>query len=131
MKDPDTDVDGGVSAFAFAVNPNVPAQTLGELIDYVEANPGKVSYGSAGAGTMNHLCVELFKSLAGIKDLPHVAYRGAGPAIPDAIAGQIPIVVPAMTNQVYEFHRATSCACWRSPTDACRSRRTSRPPSLA
>ncbi len=93
------------AAFAIAVNPGVPAKTLGELVDYVKANPGKLSYGSAGAGTMNHLSGELLKSLAGIKDLPHIAYRGAGPAITDAIGGQIPIIVPAMTNQVLAFHR--------------------------
>jgi tripartite-type tricarboxylate transporter receptor subunit TctC len=93
------------AAFAIAVNPGVPAKTLVELVDYIKANPGKLSYGSAGAGTMNHLSGELLKSLTGIKDLPHVAYRGAGPAITDAIGGQIPMIVPAMTNQVLEFHR--------------------------
>jgi len=94
------------AAFAIAINPGVPAQTLGELVAYIKANPGKLSYGSPGAGTMNHLSGELLKSLTGIKDLPHVAYRGAGPAITDAIAGQIPMIVPAMTNQVLAFHRA-------------------------
>ena len=92
--------------FAIAINPNVPVTTLGELIAHIKANPGKLSYGSPGAGTMNHLCLELLKSLAGIKDLPHVAYRGAGPAITDAIAGQVPMVIPSMTNQVLAFHRA-------------------------
>jgi tripartite-type tricarboxylate transporter receptor subunit TctC len=48
----------------------------------------------------------LLKSLTGITDLPHVPYRGAGPALADVIAGQIPIVIPAMTSQVLEFHRA-------------------------
>ncbi|MFZ3357399.1 MAG: tripartite tricarboxylate transporter substrate binding protein [Xanthobacteraceae bacterium] len=95
----------GISTFAIVVHPSVPAHTLVELIAYVKANPGKLAYGTPGAGTMNHLSGELFKSLAGIKDLPHVPYRGAGPAMADAIAGHIPIVVPAMTNQVLEFHR--------------------------
>jgi tripartite-type tricarboxylate transporter receptor subunit TctC len=94
-----------ISCFAIAVNPAVPAKNLREMIDYVKANPGKLSYGTPGAGTMNHLSGELLKSLTGITDLPHVPYRGAGPAIADAIAGQIPIIVPAMTNQVLEFHR--------------------------
>jgi len=92
--------------FAIAINPNVPANTLGELIAHIKANPGKLSYGSPGAGTMNHLCGEMLKSLAGIKDLPHVAYRGAGPAITDAMAGQVAIIIPSMTNQVLAFHRA-------------------------
>jgi len=93
------------SCFAIAVNPSVPVHDLTELIAYVKANPGKLSYGTPGAGTMNHLSGEMLKSLSGIKDLPHVPYRGAGPAITDAIAGQIPMIVPAMTNQVLAFHR--------------------------
>lgn len=95
----------GISTFAIVVHPSVPAKTLMELVGYIKANPGKLSYGTPGAGTMNHLSGEMFKSLTGIKDLPHVPYRGAGPAMADLIAGQIPIVVPAMTNQVLEFHR--------------------------
>jgi tripartite-type tricarboxylate transporter receptor subunit TctC len=94
-----------ITCFAIAVNPAVPARNLEELIDYVRANPGKLSYGSSGAGTLNHLSGELLKSLTGITDLPHVPYRGAGPAIADAIGGQIPMIIPAMTNQVLEFHR--------------------------
>ncbi|HXX51480.1 MAG TPA: tripartite tricarboxylate transporter substrate binding protein [Xanthobacteraceae bacterium] len=94
-----------ITCFGIAVNPGVPVQNLQALIAYVKANPGKMSYGSAGTGTLNHLSGELLKSLAGITDLPHVPYRGAGPAIADAIAGQIPMVIPAMTNQVLEFHR--------------------------
>jgi tripartite-type tricarboxylate transporter receptor subunit TctC len=94
------------SCFSIVVNPSVPAHSLMELVTYIKANPGKLSYGSPGAGTMNHLSAEMLKSLTGIKDLPHVPYRGAGPAITDAIAGQIPMIVPAMTNQVLEFHRA-------------------------
>ena len=106
MKDLTTISMIAVTCFGIAVHPSVPAQNLKELIDYVKANPGKLSYGSAGAGTLNHLSGELLKSLAHIDDLPHVPYRGAGPALADVIAGQIPIVVPAMTSQVLEFHRA-------------------------
>ena len=95
-----------ITAFGIAVNHAVPVHTLKELIDYIKANPGKMSYGSAGAGTLNHLSGELLKSLTGITDLPHVPYRGAGPALADVIAGQIPMIIPAMTGQVLEFHRA-------------------------
>jgi tripartite-type tricarboxylate transporter receptor subunit TctC len=106
MKDLATVSMVAVTCFGITVHPSVPAQNLKELIDYVKANPGKLSYGSAGAGTLNHLSGELLKSLTGIADLPHVPYRGAGPALADVIAGQIPIVIPAMTSQVLEFHRA-------------------------
>src|SRR6202451_3272122 len=95
-----------ITGFAFTVHPSVPAQNLKELIDYVKANPGKLSYGSSGAGTLNHLSGELLKSLTGIADLPHVPYRGAGPALADVMGGQIPIIIPVMTSQVLEFHRA-------------------------
>ena len=94
-----------MSTFAIAVHPSVPAKTPLEFIIYVKANPGKLLYGSSGAGTLNHLSGELLKSLTGITDLPHVPYRGAGPALADVIAGQIPIIIPAMTSQVLEFHR--------------------------
>jgi len=93
------------TGFAIVVNPAVPVHNLKELIDYIKANPGKMTYGTPGAGTMNHLSGEMLKSKTGITDLPHVPYRGAGPAIADAIGGQIPMIVPAMTNQVLEFHR--------------------------
>jgi tripartite-type tricarboxylate transporter receptor subunit TctC len=95
-----------VYAFAIVVHPAVPAHTLREFVDYAKANPGKLSYGSAGAGTQNHLTGEMLKLQAGIPDLIHVPYRGAGPALADLMGGQIPMVVPTMSGQVLEFHRA-------------------------
>jgi len=95
-----------VTAFAIAVHPSVPAKNLKELVAHVKANPGKMSYGSAGHGSLNHLAGELFKLKTGITDLPHVPYRGAGPGLTDLLAGQIPALVPAMTNIVLEHHRA-------------------------
>src|SRR5580704_18841548 len=95
-----------ITGFAIAVNPSVPVKSLMELVTYIKENPGKLSYGSAGAGTMNHLSGELLKSLTGIKDLPHVPYRGSGPGMADLVGGQIPVYIAAMTSQVLEFHRA-------------------------
>jgi tripartite-type tricarboxylate transporter receptor subunit TctC len=95
-----------ITAFAIAVHPSVPVHNLAELVAYAKANPGKLSYGSAGHGSLNHLTGELFKLRTGIGDLIHVPYRGAGPAITDILAGQIPMIVPAMTNHVLELHRA-------------------------
>jgi tripartite-type tricarboxylate transporter receptor subunit TctC len=95
-----------ITAFALALHPSVPASNLKELIAYAKANPGKLSYGSAGTGSLNHLTGETFKLRVGIPELVHVPYRGAGPAIVDILAGQIPMIVPAMTNHVLELHRA-------------------------
>jgi tripartite-type tricarboxylate transporter receptor subunit TctC len=95
-----------ITAFAIAVHPSVPANNLAELIAYAKANPGKLSYGTAGTGSLNQLTGELFKLRTGLADLTHVPYRGAGPAIVDILAGQIPMIVPAMTNHVLELHRA-------------------------
>jgi tripartite-type tricarboxylate transporter receptor subunit TctC len=74
------------------VNPDkIAAKTLKEFIDYLHANPGKVNYGSAGAGTTHHLAGELFKLLTKT-NIQHVPYRGAGPAMQDLIAGHVPVV---------------------------------------
>jgi tripartite-type tricarboxylate transporter receptor subunit TctC len=67
------------------VNPAVPAKTVRELIDYIKANPGKVSYASAGTGTTPHLSGELFRLTQNL-DIVHVPFSGAGPAI-QALAG--------------------------------------------
>ena len=88
-----------------ATHPAVPAQSLEELIAYAKANPGKLSYGHAGVGTIQHLTGELFKSLAGTSDIVQIPYRGTGPAITDLVAGQIPIGIVGVTGQVLEFHR--------------------------
>lgn len=72
-------------------HPSVPANTLPELIAYAKANPGKLSYGSPGNGTPQHLAAELFKSLAGNLDIQHVPYKGGGQAIGDVVGGTIPL----------------------------------------
>jgi tripartite-type tricarboxylate transporter receptor subunit TctC len=69
------------------INPNVPANTLGQLIDYAKANPGKLNFASSGYGAAAHLAGELFKTMAQI-DIVHVPYKGAGPALQDVISGQ-------------------------------------------
>src|SRR5262245_578456 len=70
------------------INDSVPARNVQELVAYLRANPGKVSYGSAGAGTTQHLAGELFKSMAHV-DIQHVPYRGAAPVITDLLGGRI------------------------------------------
>lgn len=95
------------SAVAIAVHPGtVPAKTLPELVGWIKANAGKKpSYGSPGAGTLTHLGGEIFKQLAGLPDLAHVAYRGAGPGINDLVGGHIPTMMLNITGQVLELHR--------------------------
>ena len=109
LYDPEKDLDPIVAVAAnfigIAVNPSVPAQTLGEFIAYAKANPGKLSYGHAGIGSTNHLTGELFKLLAGTPEIVQVPYRGMGPALTDAIGGQVQMAVPGITGQVLEFHR--------------------------
>jgi len=74
------------------VNPGkVEAKTLSEFIAFLRANPDKLNYGSAGAGTTHHLAGELFKILTKTR-IQHVPYRGAGPAMADLLAGHVPLV---------------------------------------
>jgi len=94
------------NALCIAVHPTVPAQSLRELIAYAKANPGKLSYGHSGVGSIQHLMGELFKSLAEIPDIVQVPYRGTGPLITDLVSGQVPIGTPGVTGQVIEFHRS-------------------------
>jgi tripartite-type tricarboxylate transporter receptor subunit TctC len=94
------------TGLAIVAHPALPVRSLAELIDYARSNPGKLSYGSAGVGTMNHLTGELLKSLSGAADVVHVPYKGAGPAITDLISGQIPMVAANVTAQLIELHRS-------------------------
>ena len=73
------------------VHPSVPARDVRELIAYAKANPGKLSFGSAGTGTSQHMAGELFKLSTGVQ-MTHVPYKGGGPATADLIAGQIPLM---------------------------------------
>jgi tripartite-type tricarboxylate transporter receptor subunit TctC len=94
-----------LAAFAFAIHPSVPARTLKEFVDYAKANPGALSYGHAGVGSLNHLTGEMLKSLAGTPGIVHVPYRGSGPATADALSGQVQMVTPAVTAPLLEYHR--------------------------
>ena len=95
-----------VSTTAIVVHASVPAKTLKEFIAYAKANPGKLSYGSAGTGTMSNLAGELFKQLTGLTDMVHIPYKGAGPGITDLVSGHIPAMSPNITGQVLELHRS-------------------------
>ncbi|HEX4329518.1 MAG TPA: tripartite tricarboxylate transporter substrate binding protein [Burkholderiales bacterium] len=77
------------------VHPSVPAKTARELITYARAHPGELNYGSGGVGSTPHLCVELFKSLAGI-EATHVPYKGGAPALADLVGGQLSFMIENM-----------------------------------
>ena len=83
--------------YVLAVSPTLPASSLSQLVAYAKANPGKLSYGSAGTGSANHLAGEMFKHVAGI-DILHVPYKGNGPAIIDLVGGQIALMLGSISS---------------------------------
>ena len=94
------------STLAFAVHPSLPVNDLKELIAYARANPGKISYGSPGVGTGNHLVGEMLKQQSGVPDIVHVPYRGMGPATNDLVGGQIVLVIAVVSSQLLQLHQA-------------------------
>ena len=74
-----------------AVNPSFPAKDYAGFIAEIKKNPGKYSFASSGTGGIGHMLMELYKSLTGTF-ITHIAYRGAGPALNDVVAGQVPIM---------------------------------------
>jgi tripartite-type tricarboxylate transporter receptor subunit TctC len=94
------------SSTSIVIHPSVPANSFPEFIEYARKNQGKLSYGSAGVGTVTHLAGESFKQKVGLPELSHVPYRGAGPALNDVVAGMVPVATPNITGQVLELHRA-------------------------
>ena len=88
----------GTTPFILAANRSVPANTISQLIAYAKANPGKLRYGSGGAGTPPHLAMERLKVNTGI-DILHVPFRGVAPALNDTVSGEVHLtfaVVPAV-----------------------------------
>jgi tripartite-type tricarboxylate transporter receptor subunit TctC len=81
------------------VNPAVPARSVSEFIAYAKANPGRVSFASAGVGSGSHMSGELFKMMAGV-DIVHVPYRGGGPALTDLLGGRVQLMFPGTTASI-------------------------------
>jgi tripartite-type tricarboxylate transporter receptor subunit TctC len=94
-----------ISPTSIVVHESVPVKTLKEFIDYAKANPDKLSYGSAGAGTMTNLSGELFKQLIGVPGITHIPYKGAAPGITDLASGHIPMMTPNVGGPLLQFHR--------------------------
>ena len=80
----------GTAPNTLVVHPSFDVKSVAELIKYAKANPGKVNYGSAGVGTVSHVCGEYFATATEVK-LTHIPYKGTGPALADLIGGHIPM----------------------------------------
>ncbi len=85
------------------VNPNVPAKSVAELIAYAKANPGKVSFGSAGNGSSNHLSGEVLKVLTKAP-MEHIPYKGSGPAMVDVMAGNITFMFDVLITSIPQMN---------------------------
>ena len=79
------------------VNAGIPANSVAELIALAKANPGKLTFASAGSGSASHLSGELLKSAAGI-DILHIPYKGGGTAMPDVLSGQVSMMIETATS---------------------------------
>ena len=96
-----------------SVHPAVPAATMAEFIALAKSQPGKLSYASPGFGSVGHLLGEQFKLATGT-DILHVPYRGMGPALNDAIGGQVQVIYDNLptslrTGEVRQAARARRC----------------------
>ncbi|TFV41689.1 tripartite tricarboxylate transporter substrate binding protein [Bradyrhizobium frederickii] len=95
------------STLAFAVHPSLPVKDLQELTAFAKANPDKLSFGTPGLGTGNHLVGEMFRRQSGLgADFIHVPYRGMGPATNDLVSGQISSVIAVVSSQILQLHHA-------------------------
>jgi tripartite-type tricarboxylate transporter receptor subunit TctC len=79
------------------VHPSFPAKDYKSFLAELKSKPGKYSYASSGAGGIGHLQTELFKNLSGTF-ITHIPYRGAGPALNDTVAGQVPMIFDNMPS---------------------------------
>ena len=87
----------GSTPYILVVHPSVPANSVADLLALARAQPGKLNYGSYGAGSSNHLATELFRAITGA-DIVHVPYKGGAPALADLLAGQVQIMFDVFTT---------------------------------
>jgi tripartite-type tricarboxylate transporter receptor subunit TctC len=104
--DPNKDLSPIIVMGSFAnvlvVNTGVKANTVAELVAQIRANPGKFSYASSGSGSTIHLSGEMFRQMLNL-DIPHVPYKGSGPALTDLIGGQVQLMfdnIPSAISQI-------------------------------
>ncbi len=89
----------GATPNVLVVNSQVPVKNMAEFIDYARKNPGKLSYGTAGQGSLTHMTMELFKQETGLFIL-HIPYRGIAPAFNDLLGGQTQAMFPGLAAAV-------------------------------
>jgi tripartite-type tricarboxylate transporter receptor subunit TctC len=92
----------GTSPNVLVVNPGLPAKNVSELAALAKARPGKLTYASSGAGSLQHIAAELFKSAAHV-DIVHVPFKGSGQAVVDLVAGQVDMnfdSIPAVMQHI-------------------------------
>jgi tripartite-type tricarboxylate transporter receptor subunit TctC len=102
-------INVAISPYALVVNPSVPAHDLREFIAYAKANPGKLSFSSAGVGSASHLAGELLKSEAGI-EMVHVPNKGMSPALLDVISGNVQAMFASVPGMMHEQTRVRPIA---------------------
>jgi tripartite-type tricarboxylate transporter receptor subunit TctC len=85
--------------FVVIVGPDTKAKTLPDLLAYAKANPGKITYGSAGIGSVNHIVTELFKREASV-DITHVPYKGMGEAMTGLLSGTVDMIITALPTAI-------------------------------
>ncbi|MDR0213402.1 MAG: tripartite tricarboxylate transporter substrate binding protein [Comamonas sp.] len=118
----------GRAANVIAVNPQVPAKTIQELVALSKSKPDSVSYASPGVGSSLHLAGELFKDKSGA-DIMHVAYKGSGQGLNDALGGSIPMLIANMPTVLPHVQSGKLRAL--AVTDAARSSFLPNVPTLA
>lgn len=95
------------STLAFAVHPSLPVKDLRELAAFAKANPGRLTYGTPGVGTGNHLVGEMFRQQSELAaDVVHVPYRGMSAATNDLVSRQISSVIAVVSSQILQLHHA-------------------------
>jgi tripartite-type tricarboxylate transporter receptor subunit TctC len=85
--------------FVLLANPGIAAKTIQELVALAKSQPGKLNYGSGGAGQSSHMAMELFKLVAGI-DMVHIPYKGAGPGMTALIAGEVAVMFASIGSAI-------------------------------
>jgi tripartite-type tricarboxylate transporter receptor subunit TctC len=99
-------VDAASTPNIIVVNPTIKADSFKKLVSLAKAEPGKLTFASAGDGSTSHLCGETLKAIEGI-DIVHIPYQGPAPAIQDVLAGRVSMICDNLSNVVQQVHGGT------------------------